>query len=60
MDNLRNIIRKSQETIRFVNKLGVGNQNISYEKGQELRKAREDAKNRIYFARNLLSAMVNE
>lgn len=57
MNNLRNVIKKSQDTIRFVNKLGVGNPSISYEKGQQLRKAREDAKNRIYFCRQLLVAM---
>lgn len=56
MNNLKDIIKNSQETIRIVNKVNM-DKRVSYEKGIELRKAREAAKNRIYFARNLLKVM---
>ena len=59
MNNLKDIIRKSQETIRLVNRVSC-DRSVSYEKGVELRKAREDAKNRIYFARQILKASVSK
>lgn len=58
MNNLRDLIKNSQETVRLINRISC-DKSVSYKKGVELRKAREVAKNRIWFAKNLLKAMVN-